>query len=352
MSPQSYSRVSNDPYANFESYFDRMTTHQSGSERRAQGSENSSPASTIKIPSRAVTASPSPDNVVRRHSPNNSESRLPYTRRLSVGSDTPKPFHVDGADPPNLGSGAETVALLTNPVWNNGHMEAVNTQSIPSRSTSSRTFISSPLNPSSSPQSQSPPETPFGKVYDTFGNTAVARLPSEEARALGHRSRASRSSMILYRLVDISDDEGLQSPPRLSGSDGHRASIASSSGETVVSVSSDSKYPSLGASERGMVAYAYDPALDTDVEADDDDWNKEDLEVGSRSVSARGLRNTAALFLVLLLAIGLFIVLPLTYHAHKYSSELITHNPFINSTGQAVDTVLQVRRDDSFIFLR
>ncbi|ESK91446.1 hypothetical protein Moror_2670 [Moniliophthora roreri MCA 2997] len=332
---QSYSPIPNDTYANFETYFERQSPR-----------HDSSSSSTITPPVRARTASQSNADRVIRHSSNSSESKSLSTHTLSSESDSPKGFAMDRPDSPDPGhSAVETIPLYSNPILSAGAISNHNATFNPPRLASSRIFISSPLNPSSPlSQSKSPPDSPYGKVFDSFGRAAVTRRPSEEARALGHRPRSSTSSMILYRLVDTSDDGDLPSPPRFGDVRSNRSSISSLSGDTVVSVSYDSKYPSgpFGSSVGGIVAYAYDPTLDTeDLE---DEWNKEDLEVGSRGVSRRGLRNVTALSIVILLAIGLFLVVPLTWRRHDYRNDLITHNPFINSTGQAEGNIVHHHR--------
>ncbi|KAG7091342.1 hypothetical protein E1B28_010385 [Marasmius oreades] len=197
-------------------------------------------------------------------------------------------------------------------------------------------FISSPLNPSS------PDHRP---CFNSLGRKSiVTRFPSEDARALGNSSSSPRNSMILYHLVD---DGSLPSPPRIHSK---RESINSLSGDTVVSVSSDSKYPSgnLGASERGLIAYAYDPALDDDV--DDDDWENKPLDSNRESLSKRGILNVGGLLTLFLIAVGLLLILPIVDQKNYSSKWLITHNPRINSTGQAeeeIDVIPNKRRNET-----
>ncbi|KAF9262632.1 hypothetical protein L218DRAFT_395233 [Marasmius fiardii PR-910] len=187
------------------------------------------------------------------------------------------------------------------------------------------TVISSPLNPASSDR------TNFNSLSR---KSIVTRFPSEEARALGDSSTSSRNSMILYHLVDFpSSDGSLPSPPRIHSK---RESINSLFEDTIVSVSYDSKYPSgsLGASERGLIAYAYDPALDD--EADDDDW-KDSALVERESVSKRGILNVGGLMTLFFIAIGFLVILPIVDQKNHAKNWLISHNPRINATGQAED---------------
>ncbi|KAK1217612.1 hypothetical protein PQX77_019733 [Marasmius sp. AFHP31] len=206
-----------------------------------------------------------------------------------------------------------------------------------SSSARNSTYISSPLNPSASP------EPPYHKGFNSLGRRSlVARLPSEDARALGNLSPSSRNSMILYHLANT-DDGPLPSPPCIHAK---RDSVASESGDSIVSLSADSKYPSgsLGASERGLVAYAYDPELDDGV---DDDWEY-DAIAGKRGelVSARAVMNLGGLVILFLIAMGLFLVLPIAAHGDDEKNWLIAHNPKINSTGQAQEVFDVTVTDD------
>ncbi|KAL0573152.1 hypothetical protein V5O48_008804, partial [Marasmius crinis-equi] len=193
------------------------------------------------------------------------------------------------------------------------------------------TFISSPLNPSAMPDS------PYHRAFNTVGRRShIARLPSEEARALGNSSPSSRNSMILYHLIDadLRSDTPLPSPPKIQSKRDSTASTAS--GDSIVSLSSDSKYPkgSVRGPERGLVAYAYDPELDD--EDIDDDWEYDAIAGKHRErLPKRAIINLGGLLILFIIAMGLFLVLPIAAHGDDRKNWLISHNPSINSTGQA-----------------
>ncbi|EEB98789.1 hypothetical protein MPER_01645, partial [Moniliophthora perniciosa FA553] len=152
----------------------------------------------------------------------------------------------------------------------------------------------------------------------------------------------------------------------------------SSSGDSFVSLASDSKYPVTGA-ERGLVAYPYDPdQIDDqlgDMDVDDgEDWSFEDEYNGARwneknkmglgsnpsstsdatasaattrtrhrhptnnstLLSSRGIINLLGLLLLTIGLLSLFIVYPVvSFYREDGRIALITGNVRINSTGQA-----------------
>lgn len=140
--------------------------------------------------------------------------------------------------------------------------------------------------------------------------------------------------MVLYRLAAESPDEPLL-PPKLSSY--QRDSIASSSGESVFSLSSDSKYPSGHASNsRGFIPYAYDP--DTDLKDDDDDnLHRADYGDGKSTFwSYRGLLNIGVLVLLIGALLTLFVCYPVVNFVRTNARNLaIDGNIRINATGQA-----------------
>ncbi len=145
--------------------------------------------------------------------------------------------------------------------------------------------------------------------------------------------------MILYKVAD-------EAPPRkFHPHHPNRNSLLSTSGDSVLSLSSDSKYPSAvhGVRARGLVAYAFDPlAPDLVVDDDDDDKTLNDPKVDR--LSPRGMANVAALIFLLIAIISLFVVYPIvTFYKHNYKNRLIAENPLINSTGQAEDTIPKSR---------
>ncbi|KAK0495000.1 hypothetical protein EDD18DRAFT_1173411 [Armillaria luteobubalina] len=195
----------------------------------------------------------------------------------------------------------------------------------PTRSVSARSFISSPLNPSN--------------IHSTARHSMpilseLRRMPSEDIRAICNPSNMSlKSSMILYRVAD-------EAPPKRFQPHPNRNSLLSTSGDSVLSLSSDSKYPSAvhGVRSRGLVAYAFDPLAPDLIVDDDDDKTLNDTKVDR--LSPRGVANVAALVCLLIAIISLFVVYPIvTFYKHNYKNRLIAENPFINSTGQAEDTI-------------
>jgi hypothetical protein len=137
--------------------------------------------------------------------------------------------------------------------------------------------------------------------------------------------------MILYRLADPHDD--LLFPPVPPTRD-------STSGDSFVSLSADSKYPAgtSFATERGLIAYPYDPFVDDPDATDDDIFNEQKGAAfnSNSGLSSRGLWNLTVLLLMLAALLSLFIVYPVFIALHDNGrSLLIVGNARINSTGQA-----------------
>ncbi|KAK0186651.1 hypothetical protein F5146DRAFT_1066749 [Armillaria mellea] len=210
-------------------------------------------------------------------------------------------------------------------------------QGYPRITSQAKAFPSSPLNPSSStsppPSSRSStPSPPLGPRYirpSTSTTQLLGRVPSEESRVLS-TSPNSRGSMILYH-IPVPGDESLKldPPPSL------RHLISStSSRDSMMSISSDSKYPSM-LSEHGLVPYAFDPS------EDEGGFDKEDAELDARSseqrMSWRGLVNMVALIAIILGVLGLFVIYPVTGHLRDDGKgQKIVENKWINGTGQAI----------------
>lgn len=132
--------------------------------------------------------------------------------------------------------------------------------------------------------------------------------------------------MILYRLAAI-DDMGALHPPRNTWH--NRDSIASTSDQSVFSLSSDSKYPSgLSAHSRGLVPYAYDPDADNVSEEDDHlhDPDPKDKNEGVGFWSSRGWLNIGALALLIVALLSLFICYPVVsyYQENARNQQLVT----------------------------
>lgn len=112
--------------------------------------------------------------------------------------------------------------------------------------------------------------------------------------------------------------------------------MASTSDQSVFSLSSDSKYPSgLFSHSRGLVPYAYDP--DTDNVPDDDDYLHEpelkDKNEGVGFWSTRGWLNIGALALLIAALLTLFICYPVLsyYQENARNQQLISDNERINN---------------------
>ncbi|KAJ7437784.1 beta-glucan synthesis-associated [Mycena galericulata] len=216
----------------------------------------------------------------------------------------------------------------------------------------SPSFVSSPLNP------QGPHNMPFrpGSRPASRGSSmfAASRMPSDDtavnaAYPFSRESQAlsggQRGSMVLYRLADADDlVTGALSPPRALGS-GNRDSIASFA--SAASSPGDSKYPSGPPTTRGLVPYAYDPALDELDPPDEEDFlhdpaykDKSGYQ-GARkfkhrsSFPWRGVANVGVLLLMILALLALFISYPvITFFTTQPINNLIDGNIRVNSTGQ------------------
>jgi hypothetical protein len=209
-------------------------------------------------------------------------------------------------------------------------------KSPPARSPSAH-FISSPLNPAT-------PSSPFARSRPgSQGSVHIDRLVSEEARALTSPfrtlgSQTSRGSMVLYRLA--TDDDGQLVPPKALGY--NRDSVVSSSGDSIVSLSSDSKYPSgFNSHQRGLVPYAYDPAVDENDPPDEEDLlhDPTDEKFNNGSVIAlRGVLNVGVLLALIAGLLCLFVFYPvLSYFRNNERNLAIDGNIRINATGQAAE---------------
>ena len=139
--------------------------------------------------------------------------------------------------------------------------------------------------------------------------------------------------MILYRLAAV-DDMGALLPPRNTW---HvRDSMASTSDQSLFSLSADSKYPSgVFAHSRGLVPYAYDPDTDTSPEEDDHLHEPElkDKNEGVGFWSSRGWLNLGALALLITALLSLFICYPvISYYQMNSRNRLLANNARINGT--------------------
>lgn len=234
-------------------------------------------------------------------------------------------------------------------------------QNAPTRSPSTSNFISSPLNPAgpSSPSNLVP--NPFARPPRPITSTSYSRpnsrgstntlnlnfLPgSSSVSPFSAMAPGSRGSMVLYRLAEPSDhipslptNRDSLAPPNAQFLAANRDSVMSSSGDSIVSLASDSKYPSgiglpvgLPGTQRGLVPYAYDPALDENDPADEEDFlhepDQKDFWVTGDGAGApagaklkakslythsfpwRGIMNISFLLLLLGALLCLFILYP------------------------------------------
>lgn len=140
--------------------------------------------------------------------------------------------------------------------------------------------------------------------------------------------------MVLYRLIADDANDFLLPPKTL-----QRDSVASSSGDSIFSLSSDSKYPSGGMGSRsGFVPYAYDPDMDTKDEGDEEDTLHQDNgdDHTGLTCSMRGLLNLGVLVLVIGALLSLFVLYPvLNFFRTNHRNLAIDGNIRINATGQA-----------------
>lgn len=140
--------------------------------------------------------------------------------------------------------------------------------------------------------------------------------------------------MILYRLAN-EDEHGVLLPPRPI-SHNPRDSVLSSSGESVWSLSSDSKYPA-GAlpSQRGLVPYVYDPTFDDKEPMDDEDALHEPdaLEKVGTIFTLRGFLNIGVIIILILALLTLFIAYPVITYIRDVGRNFILDGSNINVNG-------------------
>lgn len=180
--------------------------------------------------------------------------------------------------------------------------------------------VSSPLNPN-------PPAHPSG-LPSLFARSRTQsrqsmifnRVASEESQALASQPSSltpNRTSMILYRLA-AADEQRVLSPPTL-----NRQSVLSNSGESVFTVSYDSKYPSGAHTPHKLIPYPFDPTLHINTPEDDDalhDPSDNTPLNTSSGIALRGLVNVGVLLLVILALLLLFIFYPIWYYIVRRNS--------------------------------
>ncbi|KAG6825851.1 hypothetical protein H0H92_002186 [Tricholoma furcatifolium] len=226
------------------------------------------------------------------------------------------------------------------------------------RSSRASSFVPSPLNPSSPPSAN-----PFSSSsrssrashldYAHVVHREPAPPPSSYTTGLGVTVPSmNRGSMLLYRLASPDDDVShppssisssrdsahLLSPPKL----GHRIrdSSLSTSAASFLSLSSaagnrDSAFPTTN---RVLVPYEYDPALDEMEPADEEDFLHDPAVHGHRKTRFpwRGVLNVAMLLGLIGALLCLFVFYPvLTFYRNEARNAKIDGNIRINATGQA-----------------
>lgn len=168
----------------------------------------------------------------------------------------------------------------------------------------------------------------LNKVISEDGNILSGPSPYP---SLNHRG-----SMVLYRLATESDTGALL-PPKMGG-EGNRASVASDSGDSIFSLSSDSKYPTgVSYGQRGLVPYAYDPEIDDKDPVDEEDLlHDPSRDMKGAGFAWRGFVNVGVLILLILALMTLFLAYPVLSFAQNNARNLaIDGNIRINGTGQA-----------------
>lgn len=296
--------------------------------------------STLKNPSSSTSTTPQPldsfstSPTIPRPAKHHSSYILgPLTHELASSSNSPLDFTPATPDLPFSSSSSGTF-----------HPRSQRTTV-----SSLKSFAPSPLKPPgpTAPSSFSP--SPFNRSGSRT-STYINRIASEESRALAahQSSNRSRGSMILYRCTEFATEDVLQPP---TPSHLHRNSVLSISGDSIVSLSSDSKYPTRTiASDRGLIAYAYDPSLDelgSATPTEDDYLHGPDEKHPQQlhTVSLRGVYNVLTLVALLSALLCLFVVYPVIRFYHDNNRNvLITFNTRINSTGQASDMVILNQR--------
>lgn len=145
--------------------------------------------------------------------------------------------------------------------------------------------------------------------------------------------------MILYRLAD--DRSTLREsllPPKFASA---RNSVVSSSGDSYISLKSDSKYPSgIPRNPHGLVPYEYDPTIDQLDPPDEEDLlhdPRSDVYLkANASVPWRGIVNVGLLVTLVLGLLTLFVFYPVySWYSNAARYATITGNIRINATGQA-----------------
>ena len=175
--------------------------------------------------------------------------------------------------------------------------------------TVSPNFVSSPLNPNTLVHPSGPPMS-MSSRSQSRQNMIFNRIASEESQALtSQRSSltSNRASMILYRLAGEEEQRTLSLPGI------NRQSVLSNSGDSVFTVSYDSKYPSGAHTPHKLIPFPFDPSLHVDTPEADDALHDPSIDSPDTSsgIPIRGLVNVGVLVLVILGLLCLFIFYPI-----------------------------------------
>ena len=120
--------------------------------------------------------------------------------------------------------------------------------------------------------------------------------------------------MVLWHFA-LPDDQGVLLPPPPLTIDPRTSVLTSESGESIWTLSSDSKYPSgpLTAIRGGLFPYAWDPLVDNDLEGTDEVdalHEPESANKPSPLLNSRSVLNVGVLVLLVTTLLALFIALP------------------------------------------
>ncbi|KAG6369288.1 hypothetical protein JVT61DRAFT_11961 [Boletus reticuloceps] len=190
----------------------------------------------------------------------------------------------------------------------------------PQSHTVSPNFVSSPLNPNAVPHSPSGlPSSFMGSRTQSRQNMVFNRIASEESQALTSQPSSltsNRASMILYRLAG-EDEQRVLSPPSM-----NRKSVLSNSGDSIFTVSYDSKYPSGVYTPPKLVPYPFDPTLFINTPEDDDALHdpSDNTPLERSGIPIRGFVNVGVLVFVISALLCLFIFYPVWHYAVQGNS--------------------------------
>lgn len=235
-----------------------------------------------------------------------------------------------------LSSQTPSTSNFETPLLRSDSPQSTHTPTRPLSCNANLNYVSSPLNPNFSISSPASPQSYSRHRSQSRQSMQFTRVASEDSQVLAAPNTASlpssqRGSMILYRLA-AEDDRGPLIPPKPLP---NRNSVLTTSGDSIFSLSYDSKYPSGAWNARGiLVPYVYDPALDEPDE--DEPLNDPDDDSFSSSVfPLRGILNVSVLLILILALFCLFIIYPVvTYYHDRALNDAITGNALVNGTGQ------------------